>query len=146
MNAIQKIAAAAAASAVVFTITLTKERSAQAEYAQVRAEQRTAASPIDIVRGFHDLANQQGRPAQALSEFVARDVVTHFPGITGQGSLDKWLAQQGDGKIGKTVAQGDTVVVMKDAAPGSSAGAIVYRIAGGKIAEIWSFGAEQPRS
>jgi len=141
LNALQKIAAAIAAGSLVFAITLNKERSAQAGYEKVREQQRAAASPIDIVRGFHDLAYQQGQPAQALAEYVAPDAVTHIPGVTGRDGLDKWLARQGSEKIGKTVVQGDMVVVIDEAAQGPGVSASIYRIAGGKIAEIWSAGA-----
>ncbi|KKW92014.1 nuclear transport factor 2 family protein [Sphingobium chungbukense] len=138
MTAIQKLLAAVAAGALVFAITLTKERNAQANYAVVRAQQAAQAKPRDIVRGFRDLAGQQGRPDEAVAEYVAPDVATQLPGGTGRDAVRAWLRQNGDQKVTKEIADKNMIVEFYDDGVNGNI-SVAYRVEGGKIAEISEF-------
>ncbi|MGD9724726.1 MAG: nuclear transport factor 2 family protein [Pirellulales bacterium] len=157
MTVLQKVLAALAAIALVFALTLSKERAAQAEYARIRAEEAATASPADIVTAFRDLAYTQRRPVDAVGEFVAPEAVSHLAnGRAGIMSVGDHLAAQGwaeesgpTSELKRVIIQGEYVVVLhhvRRGRSGDSAVVNIYRVTGPRIAEVWEVEAAIPQA
>lgn len=155
MTIVQKVLAALAAFALVFALTLSKERGAQASYARVRAEEAAAASPAEIVQAFRDLGLAQRRPADAVAEYMAPTVVSHIS--DGQGgvlTVGAWLDGQrwGDpdgpqSELKRLAVDGELVVVhhhIRGERGQGRAAVTIFRIEGPRVAEVWEVEAAIP--
>jgi predicted SnoaL-like aldol condensation-catalyzing enzyme len=146
IHALAIVAGIAAPVALTFWTTSDSGPRSSAHDEQVAAR---SMSPVDVVKAFDNLAFEQGKPAEAMQQYVLRDMIDHGQRVDGDhDSFIASLEQRGGSKddrskrtIRHILADGDMVAVhyhlAREPDPKGYSVVELFRVQDGKIAEHW---------